>query len=214
MSQRLYAYNTVRNAITYGDLKPGERLVEKRLCEMFNVGRTPLREALRQLEVEGYLEFTPNKGVTISRISVDDVKSIYDLLAVLEGHATEVATKDLSEEGLRKVESLQADQKRAWAVKDYKKWLDKNADFHRSIIEASHNSYLISIVDNLRHRVYRYRMISITIPDGIQEYIRCHDEILHAISSRDPRRAGKAMQKHVMGFSKVLVDFLKKLPGF
>ncbi len=214
MSQRLYAYNTVRNAITYGDLKPGERLVEKRLCEMFNVGRTPLREALRQLEVEGYLEFTPNKGVTISRISVEDVKSIYDLLAVLEGHATEVATTYLREDGLRKIESLQADQKRAWAAKDYKKWLDKNADFHRSIIEASRNSYLISIVDNLRHRVYRYRMISITIPDGIQEYIRCHDEIIHSISNGDPRRAGKAMQKHVMGFSKVLVDFLKKLPGF
>jgi DNA-binding GntR family transcriptional regulator len=214
MSQRLYAYNTLRNAITYGDLKPGERLVEKRLCEVYNVGRTPLREALRQLEVEGYLEFTPNKGGTISRISVEDVKNIYDLLAVLEGHATEVAATSLSEADLRKVESLQIDQKRAWAAKDYKKWLDKNADFHLSIIEASRNSYLISIVDNLRHRVYRYRRISIAIPEGIEEYIRCHDEIIHAISNGDAKRAGRAMQKHITSFSKVLIDFLKKLPGF
>ncbi len=214
MSQRVYAYNIVRNAITYGDLKPGERLVEKRLCEVYNVGRTPLREALRQLEVEGYLQFTPNKGVTISRISVEDIKRIYDLLAVLEGHATEVATTSLSEKDLRNIESFQIDQKRAWAAKDYKKWLDKNADFHRSIIEASRNSYLISIVDNLRHRVYRYRMIAITIPDGIEEYIQCHDEIVHAISGGAAKRAGTAMQKHIRGFSRVLVDFLRKLPGF
>ncbi len=213
MSQRVYAYNTVRNAITYGELKPGERLIEKRLCEMFKVGRTPLREALRQLEIEKYLEFIPNKGVTITKISIENMEDIYNILAILEGYATEVATKYLTSGNIKKIETIQNDQKRAWAKKDYKKWLDKNADFHEYIVTASKNSFLTAIINNLRQRVYRYRLISITIPDSIEGYIKAHEEIIKAISKREPKRAGKAMQKHVVYAAKKLIDLLKELPG-
>ena len=212
MSKRVYAYNIVRNAITYGKLKPGERLVEKRLCEMFNVGRTPLREALRQLEVEGYLEFIPNKGVTITKISIENMEDIYNVLAVLEGYAAEVATTYLSASDIKKIESIQNDQKRAWATKDYKEWLDKNADLHEYIVTASKNSFLTTIISNLRQRVYRFRLISITIPDSIEEYIRSHEEIIGAISKKESKRAGKAMQKHVVFAAKKMVGLLKELP--
>ena len=213
MSQRVYAYNTVRNAITYGGLKPGERLVEKRLCEMFNVGRTPLREALRQLEIEGYLEFIHNKGVTITKISIENMEDIYNILAVLEGYATEVATTYLSSGDIKKIGSIQNDQKRAWAAKDYKKWLEKNADFHEYVVTASKNRFLKTIINNLRQRVYRYRLISITIPGSIEEYIQAHEDIIRAISKKESKRAGKAMQKHVVCAAKKMVDFLKGLPG-
>jgi DNA-binding GntR family transcriptional regulator len=213
MNQRVNAYNTVRNAITYGGLKPGERLVEKRLCEMFNVGRTPLREALRQLEIEGYLEFTPNKGVAITKISIENMEDIYNILAVLEGYAAEVATTYLSSGDIKKIESIQNNQKRAWAAKNYKKWLDKNADFHECIVAASKNSFLTTIINNLRQRVYRYRLISITIPGAIEENIQAHEEIIKAISRKESKRAGKTMQKHVVYAAKKMVDFLKDLPG-
>jgi DNA-binding GntR family transcriptional regulator len=213
MSKRIYAYNTIRNAITYGGLKPGERLVEKRLCEMFDVGRTPLREALMQLEVEGYLQFIPNRGVTITKMSIDNMEDIYNILAVLEGYATEVSTTCLSSGDIKKIESLQNDQKRAWAKKDYKKWLDKNAEFHEYIVNGCKNGFLTMIVSNLRQRVYRYRLISITIPNSIEEYIQAHEEIIRAISKRNPKNAGKAMQKHVVCSAKKMIDLLKELPG-
>jgi DNA-binding GntR family transcriptional regulator len=213
MSKRVYAYNTVRNAITYGKLKPGERLVEKRLCEMFNIGRTPLREALRQLEIEGYLEFIPNKGVTITRISIENVKDIYDILGVLEGYATETAARYLSTKDIRKIESIQKDQRRAWAAKDFKKWLDKNAVFHEYVVKAARNNFLSGIIDNLRHRVYRYRLISITIPGAVEEYMQAHEEIIKAISKKESKRAGRAMQSHVLNASKELINFLRELPG-
>ncbi len=85
-SKREHAYHQIRNAITYGELKPGERLIENKLCEIFKLGRTPLREALSQLQIEGYLDFVPNKGLTVSRMSIQNVKEIYDVIAVLEGY--------------------------------------------------------------------------------------------------------------------------------
>jgi DNA-binding GntR family transcriptional regulator len=212
MSQRVYAYNTVRDAVTYGELKPGERLVEKRLCEMFAVGRTPLREALRQLEIEGYLEFIPNKGVTITKISIGDMEHIYGILSVLEGYAAEAAIKHLNPSGVKKIESIQSDQKKAWAAKDYKKWLDKNAEFHESIVTASKNAFLVTIINNLRRRVYRFRMVSVTIPNFIEENIQSHEEIIKAFRQKESARAGKAMQKHVACAARTMVDFLKELP--
>jgi len=212
MSQRVYAYNAVRNAVTYGGLRPGERLVEKRLCEMFEVGRTPLREALRQLEIEGYLEFIPNKGVTITKISIGDMENIYGILSVLEGYAAEMAIKYLNSSGIKKVQSIQNDQKKAWAAKDYRKWLDKNAEFHEYIITASKNAFLTTIINNLRRRVYRSRLVSVTIPGFIEENLQSHEEIIKAICKKEATRGGKAMQKHVASAAKTMVDFLKELP--
>ncbi len=212
MSKRIYAYNTIRNAITYGGLRPGERLVEKRLCEMFEVGRTPLREALRQLEIEGYLEFIANKGVTITKISIGEMEDIYGILSVLEGYAAEMAIKYLNSSGIKKVQSIQNDQKKAWAAKDYRKWLDKNAEFHEYIITASKNVFLTTIINNLRRRVYRFRLVSVTIPGFIEENIQSHEEIIKAICEKESTRAGKAMQKHVACAAKTMVDFLKELP--
>jgi DNA-binding GntR family transcriptional regulator len=212
MSKRIYAYNTIRNAITYGDLKPGERIVEKTLSEMFKVGRTPLREALKQLEIEGYLEFIPNKGVTIRKISIADMEDIYGILSVLEGYAAEMAIKYLNSDGIKKIQSIQNDQKRAWAAKDYGKWVDKNAEFHEYIITASKNTFLTTTINNLRRRVYRFRLVSVTIPGFIEENIQSHEGIIKAICEKESARAGKAMQKHVAGAAKTMADFLKEHP--
>ena len=80
MSQFESAYNELRDAIVQGVLKQGERIIEKDICERFNLGRTPLREAIRQLQVEGFVEVLPRKGATIKRLSIEDLENIYDLL--------------------------------------------------------------------------------------------------------------------------------------
>jgi len=214
MPQREYAYNKIRNAITYGELQPGERLIEKKLCEIFKVGRTPLREALSQLQIEGYLDFIPNKGVTINRISISHVEEIYNILTILESYATELATKNIDKENERELRSIHNDLKRAWAKKDYKTWLDKNAEFHEYFIKATGNSSLNTLVKSLRNRIYRYRLIAMTIPDSVNEYFRSHEEILEAISKNDAKRAGKAMERHVSFVAKKLVEFLRQVPGF
>lgn len=84
MSQKEEGYQRIRDAITYGQLKPGERLVETKICEMVKIGRTPLREALRQLQMEGYIDVFSNKGAVISKISSWYVEEINNIVAILE----------------------------------------------------------------------------------------------------------------------------------
>ena len=213
MSQREDAYNKIRNAITYGELKPGDRLVEKRLCETFSVGRTPLREALSQLQIEGYLDFSPYKGLSITRMSVQNVKEIYDTIALMEGYATEIATKNLNPMERKRLKLIQNNLGRAYKLKDSKKWLDENTIFHESLVKASGNEFLYKMVSSLRNRIYRYRLISLTISDPLEDDSRAHDEILEAISTNDGKRAGRVMQRHVLSVANRLIKFLEKLPG-
>ncbi|MEI9476537.1 MAG: GntR family transcriptional regulator [Deltaproteobacteria bacterium] len=213
MPKREYAYQKIRNAITYGELKPGERLVEKRLCEMFKVGRTPLREALSQLQIEGYLDFTQNKGTTITRMSIQSVKEIYDTIALLEGYATELATKNLNTSDKKQLHLILNNLRKICNSNDHKKWLDENSVFHEYLVKASGNSLLHTLVASLRNRIYRYRLISLTIHDSLLHYCQAHEEILEAISKKDGKRAGKKMQRHVLGIAKQSVELLEKLPA-
>jgi DNA-binding GntR family transcriptional regulator len=213
MSQRQDIYQEIRNAITQGQLKPGERLVEKSLCETFNIGRTPLREALSQLQIEGYLDFIPNKGLTVTRMSIQNVKDIYHTIAILEGSATEKATGNLDAAGIKELHPIQNNLKKSYQLNDYNEWLKVNAIFHDYIIKASGNNCLHGIVSGLRNRIYRYRLIALTIPESLSKYFQAHEEILQAMSANDGKKAGRLMQKHVLGIANKLIHFLEQLPG-
>ncbi len=213
-TQREKAYQKLRDAITYGGLKPGERLVEERICKMFAVGRTPLREALRQLQMEGCVEVLSNKGAIVSKMSVQDVENIYDLIAILEGFAIETAAKNNQTEDLRELKIIHGDLKEAGRTKDYRKWIDKNTLLHGYFPLRSDNRHLYEMWESLRKRVYRYRFIAINIPNHMEEYISAHEEILAAIVNKQPVEAGAAMKKHVLYVKEVISDFLKHSPEF
>ncbi len=213
MSQRENAYYKIRNAIAYGELKPGERLIEKRLCGIFNLGRTPLREALSQLQIEGYLDFIPHKGLTITKMSVESVKEFYDIIAALEGYATKMGTKYLNGLDLKKLKLIQNKLKKASNLNDQKKWLDENIIFHEYLVKASKNSFLHTLINSLRNRVYRYRLISIAIANPLDNYFNAHEKILKAISKKDGEEAGKMMESHVLDVAERLINFMRQVPG-
>lgn len=206
------AYFKIRDAIMYGKLKPGERLIETNVCETFNIGRTPMREAIRRLQMEDYVNIIPNKGTLISEVSIRDVQEIYDIISILEGYATEVAITRLTSAHFKELYSLHSELKKAGLKKDYVKWLEKNAFFHDFFPKVSDNLHLSKVIRSLRDRIYRYRYIAITIPGYIQEYILAHEKILEALSDKKPRQAGEAMRKHVCYVKDVLMDFLENSP--
>ena len=214
-SKKEETYQKLQEAISSGDLRPGERLVENRICEIFEIGRTPLREALRQLEADGYVDVVPNKGAVVRKISLKDVEDIYDIVALLEGYATEIATKHIKQEDKRALRKIQDDCKEAWRSKDFsRKWLGKNALFHGYFPKLSGNLYLCSQIDGLRRRIYRYRLIAATIPGSMEKHISAHEEVLNAVFKKmDARQAGRAMRRHVMYVKKTLIDVLKHYPG-
>ncbi len=213
MPKREDAYHKIRNAIAYGELKPGERIVEKRLSEVFDLGRTPVREALSQLQIEGYLDVIPHKGFTVAKMSLENVKEIYHSVAALEGYATKMATQYLNGPDLKKLTSIHNILQRASELNDSQKWLDGNIKFHEYLANASRNNFLHALINSVRNRVYRYRLISIAIANPFSSYFSAHEEILKAISNKNPEQAGKAMEDHVLDVGRKVVDFMKIVPG-
>ena len=212
MPQREYIYDKLRDMISLGKLKPGERLIEKTLCEFFNVGRTPLREALSQLQIEGYLDIIPHKGMTVSKMSPALVMEIYTVVAVLEGYTTEIATKYLSEQDLKELNMIENNLRKALNLNDQRKWIDGNLIFHEYLVKASRNNFLHTLIKSLRSRIKRYRLVSIAMTDSLNHYFHEHEEILKALSKKDGRKAGRAMQNHVVNVARRLVDFMNQNP--
>lgn len=212
MTKREYAYNKIRDAITYSEFKPGERLIERNLCETFAVGRGPLREALSQLHIEGYLDFTPNKGLIVAKMSIENVNEIYTVIAVLEGHGAKAAAKAIDKESLGNLNSIQESLKNASDFEDPRRWLDQNALFHENIAKLGGNHVLCSSIKSLRRRIYRYRSISITIADVIDDSLRTHDSILQALSKKDPTKAGRLMERHILDVAEKTIQVLKRIP--
>ena len=210
--KREQAYQCLRDAITFGQLKPGEKVIEKVLTEMFHLGRTPLREALRQLETEGYIEVFPNRGAVVRKISIKQLEQVYDLLAVLEGYAVEASVMSIDPSGVKKLRGIEKELVTAARAENYAKWLDKNALFHSYFQEALGNKLLSDHINNLRRTTYRYRALSISIPGHMEEYLADHRKVLDAVVEGKAEKAGKAMRAHVERAKNILVKFLNENP--
>jgi DNA-binding GntR family transcriptional regulator len=163
--------------------------------------------------MEGYIDVFSNKGAVISKISIRDVEEIYNIVAILEGYATEVATGYIRTLDKKELRSIHNDLKEAGLMKNYRKWLEKNALFHGYFTKISGNLHLSKVVNSLRDRIYRYRFIAITIPGHIEKYIQAHEDILEAIFKKNEEQAGEVMRRHVFYVKQVLVEFVKQFPG-
>jgi len=214
MSQLDSAYSKIRDAIIHGELKQGERLVEIDICKRFNVGRTPLREAIRQLQMEGFIEVSPRKGAKIRRISINDLENIYDLLALLEGHATKNAVQHIQQKDYLKLSKLHDKLEQILKRKDYDAWKETNRNFHSIFVHASNNSYLISTATNLRSIVYQHAFISLSIPGNIEKFHQAHCEIMEMVNQKSSQKAAEAMDRHIRHVGTEVINFLKRFPGY
>ena len=187
-------------------------MIEKTVSEMFHLGRTPLREALRQLEMEGFIDVFPNRGAFVRKISVEDLEQVYDVLAILEGYAVESATGSMNPSMINELKGIEKELIRAARGKDFKKWLDGNALFHGIFQRVSGNMVLSGSISNLRRRTYRYRALAVSIPGHVEEYLADHRKILEAAVEGKAEKAGKAMRRHVQRAGRFLVNFLRENP--
>ncbi|MFH1490314.1 MAG: GntR family transcriptional regulator [Pseudomonadota bacterium] len=208
--KREQAYQKLRDAITFGDLKPGEKLVELTICRQFDLGRTPMREALRQLQMEGYIEAYPNRGAVIRKITVEELEAVYDVLARLEGYAVEMAAQVMTPKDIKTLRMFLKGFNRAAKSKDFNQWFDLNAAFHGFFQNASGNQILKEEIGRLRNRIYRYRALAFTLTGTIDKYLGEHDEILKALVNGQPAQAREAMQKHLGSAKEILARFLRE----
>jgi DNA-binding GntR family transcriptional regulator len=205
----------LRNEIISGKLMPGEHVKETWLTGKFKCSRGPVREALNQLEREGFLRLVPNQGAVVAKMSPKEVEDFYALLELLEGKAVEWAVPLLEPEDIRQLKAINNDIRKISrddrnCIED---WIPLNLAFHRLFREKCGNDKLNWIVEEIRMRITRYRYASLIVT-AFDEYILDHEKIMESVERGDAPGAGKAMAAHILRAKGILMDFLSRLPGF
>ena len=190
-------FNTLREAILKGDLKPGERLMELQLASKLGVSRTPIREAIRMLEQEGLAVTTPRKGAEVAKMTLKDMEDVLEIRDALDELAVRIACQKISDEQLKQLEDMKELFEKSTQTGNVKKIAEADVTFHDVIYEATGNPKLVTLLNNLREQVYRYRVEYIKDPKSYPTLIAEHEAILESLKNRDVKNAVEAMHVHV-----------------
>lgn len=190
-------FNTLRQAILRGELAPGERLMEIQLADRLGVSRTPIREAIRKLELEGLVLMIPRKGAEVARISAKSLRDVLEVRRSLEELASELACQRMTEEQIQELEEAKKAFDAAVEKGDIMELAETDEKFHDVIFNGTGNARLVQILNNLREQMYRYRLEYIKEEDKRQIIMIEHEKILRAIRARHVAEAKDAMREHI-----------------
>ncbi len=184
------------DAILRGDIKPGERIIETQLAQKLGVSQGPVREALRDLELFGFVVSSPFRGTQVRELSSDDLVDIYPIRAALEGIAARAAATRINEDVLDQLESHLDQMREAAAQGDRETHIDADVAFHRTIIEASGNRFLRQIWESM-HLATTTFVTNAMARRSLQELAERHTPLLDALRANDPAAAEDAMRRHI-----------------
>ena len=190
-------FNTLRDAILKGELEPGERLMEIQLAERLGVSRTPIREAIRKLELEGLVLMIPRKGAEVAKISEKSLRDVLEVRRSLEELAAELACQRMDAEALKDLEDAQKAFIQAVESGETMTMAEADEHFHDVIYMGTGNTRLVQILNNLREQMYRYRLEYIKDAEKRQILLVEHESILRAIRSRHVAEAKEAVRAHI-----------------
>ena len=151
-------FNTLRRAILKGDLKPGERLMEIALAEKLGVSRTPIREAIRKLELEGLVVMAPRKGAKVASITERDLNDVLEVRKGMEELAIRLACERITPEELDELDKVEHKFLSLTENGDLTQLAEMDVAFHDIIYNATNNKRLVQLLSNLREQMYRYRI--------------------------------------------------------
>ena len=202
-------FNTLRDAILTGKLVPGERLMENQLADKLGVSRTPVREALRMLELENLVELVPRKGAQVLDMGEKDITNILEIRGALEGLATNLACKKMQEQDVARLKTAQREFEKAISSNDKERIIQSDEEFHDTIFAATENEKLVQMYQNLRIQLYRYRMAHLNIDSSIPVIVAHHRSILRAIENKDHEEGVLAAQGHIKYHTDFILRALK-----
>lgn len=203
--------DTLRDAIIHGRVKPGEKISEPELAAKFGISRTPIREALRQLETEGFLDVSPRKGARIASITERDVSDFYELKSVLEGYAARLATPLISDKGIDKMESINDQMERLCSEKDWKQVFKLHNEFHDIFLRACGNEQLYQTITGLVKKFQRFRIL-LAMDGKTEGSIHQHRAIVVAFKKRDAALAEKLTADNAMfGKETIIKEVLRNI---
>lgn len=190
-------FNTLRQAILRGELKPGERLMEIQLANKLGVSRTPIREAIRKLELEGLVLMIPRKGAEVAEISEKSLRDVLEVRKALEELAVRLACDKITEEEIKELEKCAVDFKKILKSNDITEVAEADVRFHDIIYMATDNQKLITLLSNLREHMYRYRVEYLKDQTAHKQLLREHEEIVKHIRERNKEEAVQIVCCHI-----------------
>ena len=203
-------FNTLRQAIITGEFAPGERLMEISLANRLGVSRTPVREAIRKLELEGLVIMIPRKGAQVAKITEKNLRDVIEIRTVLEEFATVLACEQINQDGISELRQAHEDFVLAVEKGDLLDIVDKDEIFHNTIFGATNNDRLITIINNLREQFYRYRMEYVKDIRQRSNLVEEHRKLLDAISNRDSVRAKELMRTHLLNQQQEVINNIQE----
>ena len=182
-------FNTLRQAILKGELEPGERLMEIQLADRLGVSRTPIREAIRKLELEGLVLMIPRKGAEVAKISEKSLRDVLEVRRSLEELAIELACQRMTEDDIKELEEAQDAFRAAIQSADAMTIAETDEHYHDIIYNGTGNNRLVQILNNLREQMYRYRVEYLKEEQTRNLLVSEHEELVKAIREGDVQKA-------------------------
>lgn len=198
-------FNTLRQAILTGELKPGERLMEIHLANKLGVSRTPIREAIRKLELEGLVTMIPRRGAEVAQITEKSMNDVLEVRRAVDALCVELACERISDEELERLKAACDDFAEQVKTKDVKKIAQADVALHNIIVEATGNQRLISLVNTLSEQMYRYRFEYIKDFTQHESLIEEHRVIYESIVKKDKKTAADAAKLHIDNQEKAII---------
>ncbi len=189
--------NNLREMIMSGELKEGDKIKENELCEMMEISKTPLREALRVLSAEGLTRLIPNRGCYVTTPTIEEIKEMFDVMSVLEGVCARTAAEKMAAKDFDNLEALHGELEENFRRRDQKEYIRQNNSFHACVQELAGNKTLNQIVNGLRQKILLYRFKSLNLPGRFEQSIREHRDLLEAFRRRDAETAETLMKTHL-----------------
>ena len=202
-------FNTLRQAILRGELKPGERLMEIQLANKLGVSRTPIREAIRKLELEGLVLMIPRKGAEVAEITEKSLRDVLEVRRALEELSVQLACEKITKEEIRELERVAKEFQQVVKSSDITEIAEVDVRFHDIIYTATDNQKLIQLLNNLREQMYRYRVEYLKRDGVFPQLIAEHEAIIRHIENNEKEKATEVMCRHIDNQVETVIDVIR-----
>ena len=204
-------FNTLREAILKGELKPGERLMELQLAAKLGVSRTPIREAIRMLEQEGLAVTIPRKGAEVAKMTEKDMEDVLQIREALDELAAKIACEQISEEQLEELVATMHEFEESTKTDNVKKIAEADVKFHDIIYQSTGNPKLVNMLNNLREQMYRYRVEYLKDVESRKTLVEEHYAVYRALKARNQQQAVKDICIHIVNQQNAILRSLEQM---
>ena len=203
-------FNTLRKAILRGELKPGERLMEIQLANKLGVSRTPIREAIRKLGLEGLVLMIPRKGAEVAQITEKNMQDVLEVRKALEELSVQLACERITPEQVEEMKMAAEDFRKVLKSGDVTKIAEADVKFHDIIFAATNNQRLITLLNNLREQMYRFRVEYLKQKECYPQLLEEHDKLIALISGGNVEEACEIMGRHIDNQASTVSDVIRR----